>query len=188
MNYNKITIRDSGDFMNTPLDELFSLYCMQNLQMPPISTNSRTIPRSPAAFPTSSAAHCSACLTNVPLRTRSTHRTASGRASVPPCRSCISSRRRTSCIPVYYTKTAPALQHPAADALRARPFFLCRSRRISRILYKYDLKGIKPKILTVFRPYFALILIITQVENLPKSGYNNTCTKIIRRWRNIYGS
>ena len=171
--------------MNTPLDELFSLYCMQNLKMPP---NFHEFPHYPAAFPTSSAVHCSACLTNVPLRTRSTHRTASGRASVPPCRSCISSRRRNSCISIHYTKTVPALQHPAASALRARPFFLCRSRRISRILCKYDLKGIKPKILTVFRPYFALILIITQVENLPKSGYNNICTKIIRRWRNIHGS
>ena len=75
-----------------------------------------------------------------------------------------------------------------ADALRARPFFLCRSRRISRILCKYDLKGIKPKILTVFRPYFALILMITQVENLLQNGYNNICTKIIRSWRNIHGS
>ena len=36
---------NSGDFMNTPLDELFSLYCMQNLQMPP---NFHEFPHYPA--------------------------------------------------------------------------------------------------------------------------------------------
>ena len=34
-----------GDFMNTPLDDLFSLYCMQNLKMPP---NFHEFPHYPA--------------------------------------------------------------------------------------------------------------------------------------------
>ena len=42
--------------------------------------------------------------------------------------------------------------------------------------------------LPVLRAYLTRILMITQVENLPESGYNNICTKIIRRWRNRYGS
>lgn len=109
--------------MNNPLDELFSLYCMKQLKMPP---DLQELPQYDALVSGLSRKQRAGLIDlfdDSPLASPFTPRNASRRASASPCRSRSSSIRRSSYIPVYYTKTAPALQHPnGRRALRAGRF------------------------------------------------------------------